>query len=272
MGVSGLTQQDENRMRIGAGRKCSDRLQRKSTMVRGPAPIMIALAIALLSGCSPARDPQTRAGLIVMAHGGDSAWNEAVEAAVQPLSLISPTEIAYGMADRHALQHSVEKLEARGVDRIAVVRLFVSGDSFLDQTEYFLGLRPDPPAAFLIHEHGGDMADAFASRNPQHAPRLVSSREHPIPPVQTDSDILLSKAGLYDSEQIGRIVVERVHALSRDPGRESVLVLAHGEGEDAVNQKWLHQLETLVSEIGGAVSGSLLSSLAQPMRDERIPV
>lgn len=206
-------------------------------------------SLLISSACSEEQEPLNREGVIVMAHGGTASWNKAVEAAIDPLRLIVPTEIAYGMADRESLQNSVGKLEANGVNRIAVVRLFVSGDSFLDQTEYFLGLRPDPPPFFLIHEHGGDMATAFAARLPQHAPRMVSSLENRIPPIETKSEIDLSRSGLYDSGEIGRIVVERVQSLSRDPDKESVLILAHGEGEDRLNQRWLNRLEILTEEI-----------------------
>lgn len=208
---------------------------------------VVSLPISL--GCSVGKDSPNREGVIVMAHGGTASWNEAVEVAVAPLRLVVPTEIAYGMADRQSLQNSVEKLEAKGVNRIAVVRLFVSGDSFLGQTEYFLGLRSDPPPFFLIHQHGGDMATAFANRSPQHEPRMVSSQENRIPPIETESDIDLSRSGLYDSRGIGRIVVERVQGLSRDPAEESVLILAHGEGEDRINQRWLDRLESLTEEI-----------------------
>jgi sirohydrochlorin cobaltochelatase len=238
-----------------------------SPRLRGLLLLLASIfSLPMSLGCSMGKDSPNREGVIVMAHGGTASWNEAVEAAVDPLSLIVPTEIAYGMADRQSLQNSVGKLEAKGVNRIAVVRLFVSGDSFLGQTEYFLGLRSDPPPFFLIHKHDGDMATAFADRSSQHAPRIVSSLENLIPPIETKSEIGLSRAGLYDSEEIGRIIVERVQSLSRDPSKESVLILAHGEGEDRLNQRWLHRLESLTAKINAI--GNFRSIQVETLRED----
>ena len=52
-----------------------------------------------------------------------------------------PGRSGLGTADAASLQEAVAELESRGVREIGVVRLFVSGDSFLDRTEQILGLR-----------------------------------------------------------------------------------------------------------------------------------
>ena len=90
-------------------------------------------------------------GILVMAHGGDPQWNQDVEATVAPLREKYPTEIAYGMARTSTIREAVQRLEDRGVRRIAVVRMFISGDSFLPATEYILGLRDDLPPEALSH-------------------------------------------------------------------------------------------------------------------------
>ncbi len=81
---------------------------------------------------------------------------------MKPLQSTYAIEIAFGMADAASLQDSVAKLEARKVHRIGVVRLFVSGESFVDETEKIFGLKPGapltppPPAAPDAHAgHGG---------------------------------------------------------------------------------------------------------------------
>jgi hypothetical protein len=50
------------------------------------------------------------------------------------------------MADAASLQDGVRKLEEQGVERIGVVRLFVSGDSWYERTEQILDIRPGAPA------------------------------------------------------------------------------------------------------------------------------
>ena len=41
-------------------------------------------------------------------------------------------------------------IRGTGVDRVAVVRMFLSGESFLDQTRYYLGLDSRPPETFVL--------------------------------------------------------------------------------------------------------------------------
>ena len=94
----------------------------------------------------------SKVGLLLMAHGGAPDWNAAVEAAVRPLAGAATVEIAFGMAAAATMQAAATRLEAKGVNRIAVVRLFISGESFLERTEQILGLRPGAPPR---PPHGG---------------------------------------------------------------------------------------------------------------------
>jgi hypothetical protein len=89
-------------------------------------------------------------GVLVMAHGGTEEWNAAVREAVEPLTENMPTAVAFGMADPLSLSASLAALEEAGVERVAVVRMFLSGESFAGQTKYLLGLTPSPPQHFLL--------------------------------------------------------------------------------------------------------------------------
>lgn len=207
---------------------------------RPAAPAAVLLAAAVAACGTPASvatrtPPDGAMGVLVMAHGGGDEWNAAVEDAVAPLRDAYPIEIAFGMADRPALQDAVTRLEARGVERIAVVRLFISGASFLHQTEYLLGVRADPPDTFT--RHGTGAADGA------HAPP---------PPVERRARVAVSHAGLVESDLAGEILAARVQALSRDPARESVLLLAHGMGADDHNAELLHHLDRLADHVRGA--------------------
>jgi sirohydrochlorin cobaltochelatase len=162
-------------------------------------------------------------GILVMAHGGDETWNQDVEAAVSPLREKYPTEIAFGMARTSTLRKAVERLEEQGVRRIAVVRMFISGDSFVEETEYILGLRGElrAPVETPANPHGGD----HCAEKPE--------------PIPTKSAFILSREGVANSPLVDQILVDRVKALSTNPSEESVLVLAHGPGDDAENERWL---------------------------------
>ena len=111
---------------------------------------------------SPIRKPAHGFGLLVMAHGGGAVWNREVETMLAPLRNEYILEIAFGMADAVSLQEGVRKLEAQGVRRIGVVRLFISGDSWYQRTEQILGLRPGAPPRPREDAHTGTRRPCWA--------------------------------------------------------------------------------------------------------------
>ncbi len=103
----------------------------------------------------PAPTTQPRVGLLVMAHGGGSGWNADVARAIEPLRARLPTALAFGMADPTTLAAGLDSLAARGVSRVALVRVFVSGESFLQRTAQLLrlGVGPTPDSTKPRIEH-----------------------------------------------------------------------------------------------------------------------
>ena len=218
----------------------------------------VTLFLVLPFGCTG-----PRRGILIMAHGGDPQWNREVEAVVEPVRSRYPTEIAFGMAQTSSIREAVRKLEEKGVREIAVVRMFVSGDSFVPATEYIFGLRDAPPL------------DPLASRGNEHikpepAPSLAAAHDvsfgasqgthaghagHGAPtdahaghcmespqPIQSSSKFSLSYEGVGESPLIDEILRDRVKSLSVDPARESILILAHGPGDDAENKRWISNM------------------------------
>lgn len=145
-------------------------LQRRATAVLFG---LAALAVALF-GCASKPSPSTAApassparngyGVLLMAHGGLPEWNAAVLDTVKPLRERYDIEVALGMADAASLQEAVRKLEARGVRRIGVVRLFISGESFTSETEQILGLRPGAPDASMAANAVHPILTAYAKQ------------------------------------------------------------------------------------------------------------
>ena len=172
---------------------------------------------------------QDKCGVLIMAHGGTPEWDEAVLESAQPVLDTMPATIAFGMANPHTLQEAITELESHSVPCINVVRLFISGESFLHQTEYLLGLREDPPAFFITHgpgaHHGGHQAVP--------------------PPLAINVPVYISKEGLMDAPEMAGILKERALSLTNKSGNESVLVLAHGPGDDQENERWLERLDVL---------------------------
>lgn len=185
-------------------------------------------------------------GVLVMAHGGDPAWNKVVEEAVVPLAAARPTALAYGMADAAALQKGVLELEAKGVRRIAVVRLFLSGDSFLLRTEKILGLvpgagvRPQEWDAAMDHSrhHGGHAMTAH-----------MDPDKMPLWKVVTVSTFAVSREGLLEAGLGPPIMAKRALALSKEPAEESVLLVAHGVGDDKDDARWRRAMAPAVAAV-----------------------
>jgi basic membrane lipoprotein Med (substrate-binding protein (PBP1-ABC) superfamily) len=119
-----------------------------------PRPLAVSLlalvGLALLAACATTRPVASAAstdfGVLLMAHGGDQAWDREVAQAMAPLRQEFPLEIAFGMADAGSIERAVQRLEAQGAQRIGVVRLFVTGESWYERTEQILGLSPGAPA------------------------------------------------------------------------------------------------------------------------------
>lgn len=184
-------------------------------------------ALAQASAVVASAPKTQKVGLMLMAHGGSPDWNAAVEAAAAPLRHAGPVEIAFGMADAAAMQDALTRLENQGAARVAVVRVFISGESFLERTEQILGLRPGAPprpphGGHPGHGHGGHGMEFWRA--------------------QTRAELALSQEGFMDGPQAREILLGRAKALSRDPRTESVVLLAHGPESDAENRRWLARM------------------------------
>jgi sirohydrochlorin ferrochelatase len=190
-------------------------------------------------------------GILVMAHGGNAAWNAEVEAMLAPLGRELRLETAFGMADPVRLQAAVQRLEARGARRIGIVRLFISGDSFKERTEQILGLRPGagPRPAPTDAAHAG------------HAGHDMSLWR-----IETASRFALSADGLADAPEVGAVLADRVRALSRNPATESVLIIAHGPEDDAENARWIAQISQRAEAVRAA--GAFRRVEVQTLRED----
>ncbi|VAX40336.1 hypothetical protein MNBD_PLANCTO03-1900, partial [hydrothermal vent metagenome] len=190
---------------------------------------------------------------------------------------------AFGMAKTSTLKAAVERLDAQGVDHIAVVRMFISGSSFLDKTEYILGLRESldseaghtMPAVTTPHSSPKDSLHTPPKGKP-HKPGMKdmpgthaeeageghrkmdmpgsmggSMMMEPPVPIESDATFFLSTEGVGASPLIDDILLARVRALSIDPATEAILILAHGPGDDAENEQWLIDMERRADRLGG---------------------
>jgi sirohydrochlorin ferrochelatase len=187
-------------------------------------------------------------GVVLLAHGSDHHWNETMRQALAPLGRRYLVEPAFSMADPVVIERAVRRLEARGARRIVVLRIFALASSFVGQVDRLIGAdveRGDPPAAAppMDHGHGGHGHGSMA------------------PPPRIGSAAFITTVGGLEADPLfARALLERARSLSRDPGRETVVLVAHGEGNDAQNEHWRKLLGALAAQMkaeGGAAFRSI---------------
>ncbi|MGB4248123.1 MAG: hypothetical protein WBJ75_10425 [Pseudohongiellaceae bacterium] len=230
-----------------------------------PTLMALSLAWSLTTTAQESND----LGVLVMAHGGSPEWNQGVLDTVAPLADDHTLEVAFGMADAVSMQDAVTRLEQRGASRIAVVRLFISGESWYERTEQILGMKEGAPAredhaANLAHnDHSVGASPARDDRlqasshthSPDtHAPTPMAAMGHSMEfwQIDTDARFALSKPGLAEAQEMGDVLLARATALSKNPAQEDVLILAHGPGDDAENERWLAYIDARAEVIRAA--------------------
>lgn len=222
------------------------------------ALLLVLLAVPLRAAPAPY-------GILLLAHGGDAAWNGEIEKLRATVDAKIPTESALGMADVESLQAAVDRLEKRGVSRVVAVPLFVQSRSeVLDQTRYALGLA-DKPSASLKAAYAR-MASAHAGHAMPAGVSHGHSMEFSTQQVKAREPILMSPA-LDASPLVGRILTERAKALSKDRSKESLVLVAHGPVDDAAMQAWRDSTAALCAMIKGGFKGCSFGLL----RDDAAP-
>jgi len=205
-------------------------------------------------------------GILLLAHGGDPSWNAQVESLRARVDASAPTELALGMADPAALQAGVDALQKRGVERIVAVPLFVNSRSeVLDQTRYALGLT-DRPSEVL-------RAASEAMAHMKMPPGAAHHGMHLFSLERVRLAVPVSVAdGLDDAPVVSAALLDRAKALSKDPSKETVILVAHGPVDDAAVPAWEKALAAHAEAVrrGGmfhaAVFGVLRDDAPPPVR------
>ncbi len=167
-------------------------------------------------------------GIIIMPHGANQIWNDAVDRVVAPLRSKYRIEMAYGMGDPDIIQEAVARLEARDVRRIVFVRMYALARHMQARTDYILGL-----------------SDALLSKA-----QSAGHGAHSTPPPQIRSAAVFASFGGYEeSPLITDILHERIVEVSREPAKETVILVAHGEKTDEGNAAWLSIMRTHVERL-----------------------
>jgi sirohydrochlorin ferrochelatase len=239
---------------------------------RATRAAVAALAALLTAPMLAAETGRARTGVLLLAHGGSEQWNNNVRALAERVNVDRPVEVAFGMATRANIQSAVDALIQRGVTEIVAVPLFVSShSSVVTSTEYLLGLRAEAPkelAALAKMNHGSGHRAGAAASNASHAHGHDSTAASAVDgtrPVTSSVPIRMTRA-LDSHPLVGSILADRARAISTDPAREAVILVAHGPVSDAENQKWLAELATLGKAVGASAPYATIDFLT--VRDD----
>lgn len=224
------------------------------------------LACGLLPGTAAAvvRPLPAGTGLLLLAHGSnDERWNAQVRDVAAQVDARLPTEVAFGMASRATIAAAIERLRRRGVAEIVAVPLFVSShSSVIESSAYLLGLRAEAPAdlaMFAAMDHGGGHG---------HHDGHMQPTAEATTPIQVPLPVRMVPA-LDHHPLVAAILHDRAASISRDPARETVLLVAHGPVSDAEDQQWLQDMRQLADAVRALTPYAAIDALT--LRDDAGP-
>lgn len=182
--------------------------------------------------------PPGKIGVVVHAHGARWQWNETMRQGAAALEDRYLVEYAFSMGDPDTLEHAIRHLEQRGAKAVVIVRVFSMADSFRDGIVRFIGqawedcespASPDKAHQGMHGMHGGAMQ----------APHALLQTSLPV----------LTVGGIEDNPLFAKALYQRALAISEDPARETLILVAHGLGTADGNARWKQNLESLRSQI-----------------------
>lgn len=212
-------------------------------------PILLALVLALPASAAPrakaAEEPAY--GVLVLAYGVGGSWRKDLAALRAQLKghALESVERVEGSPDGVGVQRALDKLQSRRVGKIVAVPLAtISGSPSIDEARYLFGIREEPVA---------DRPDA--RQKEMEAPRAAGKRALVLPPDGRRLKRLTSRVPLVLAATIDRspvlaeILADRAKALTRDPARDSVVLVGVGPRSDAALASWKASASAVAEQV-----------------------
>ncbi len=194
--------------------------------------VLVLLIVAAWARGATGSDRQGKPGLLIIAHGSPAkAWNQPVVAQEQKVrDLLGPdspfgrVKVVFMEFAEPNVADGLEELRKAGCPRIVAVPLLIAPSSHSHwDIPALLGLYSDSRIEKTLREEGARL-------------------------VRCDVPVTLTTT-LSDSDVIERITLKRVRALSEDPSREAVVLLAHRS--EAIPGPWEDCLKRTVTYVCG---------------------
>ena len=186
------------------------------------------------------RAKKDQVGVVIMPHGATQPYNDAVEKTIEPLRKKYRIEMAYGMGDPKTIQKAISRLERQGIRKIAFVRMYSLSGQMKDKTDYILGLRN----------------------------KLPDDWKGPVPPQVRTGAVIKSFGGYEEDTLIAEILLERIREVSKRPSEETIVLLAHGSGNDRDDQAWRNTMKNNIDWIQKHLEAPFKDIVALTLRED----
>lgn len=214
-------------------------MQPRSTLRSQFVSLVVALiSIASALNSASAQDSTTKGnrsvGLLVVAHGADTAWNNRVRKTVAQTKWIGgPVKLAFLMgpeAETTGWEAAVKAMQHDAVRALIVVPLMVSSHGgHFRQVRYYAGDVKEIPPDMI--DMGHDMA----------------------PPLRPTVPTLVSPA-LDDAPELGQALAARWHELSAADRKRPVMLIAHGPNAQDEVALWEKNIMTTAKTLRAEVA------------------
>lgn len=177
-----------------------------------------------------------KVGLLFLAHGSDYYWNETMRRTMQELSKKIPIEFSFSMADNMSISKAVKRLEKRGVNALVIVRVFGMSQSFISGINRLIGQDIEGMS------HG--------------MPSMGGMSMMMGPQKRIKTNLMITTAGGLDDDALfAEALLDKVIKKSKNPSKETVILLAHGHGTDSRNASWMNILASIATQMKGLPGG-----------------
>lgn len=166
---------------------------------------------------------------IIVAHGGDSVWNQHVLDVARQVKTGAPVEVSFLMgpaAAKTRFQDVVARLEKGGASRIVVVPMLVSSYSgHYDQIRYLAG---DSVTLDDMMQHHLHMAG--------------------IEKPRTSVPMVMTKA-IDSAPELADVLTDRARAMTNAPREHALLIVGHGPNSAEDYAHWMQNLRVVADSV-----------------------
>lgn len=193
------------------------------------APVFVTCLLALAPQDAHGQTDDPRIGILIVAHGGDSIWNERVlhlAAQIQNGGLVEVSFLMGPAAKTRRFHDLVGKLVERRAEQIVVVPLLISSHSgHYEQIRYLAG-QPAPLDSMMLHHL--HMAG--------------------LEPAKTAVPIVVTRA-MDEAHEMAAVVSQRARSLADDPSSTALFILAHGPNSAEDYAAWMRNLRMVADSV-----------------------